>query len=290
MRPPRSRSISIRGTTSPRASSRRRSCWSRGTRRPRWRRTRQLPRSALNDAEVKAAIKALSPKTGTKEQRQHHHDLHELTSASRTSVRSRRGVLRDQTTHPPAYRRGRPAAHPRSARWLLRLLPVDEAALVQPHGGRYRGVARASQFLFTFSGAGADRLQRPIGIEIVGTKVYVVDTVRHTIFIYDQNGQQTGKFGTDRDGHAALHRAEPQGRQPLRLGPAQARGPEVQRGRQVPWRVQPEPAKEAAAQVRYRRRAVGADRARLRRRRHDVRHRGAQGPPAAHLRAATARS
>lgn len=52
------------------------------------------------------------------------------------------------------------------------------------------------QFLFAFSGSGTDRLQRPIGIDIVGPKVYVVDTVRHTIFIYDQNGMQTGKFGT----------------------------------------------------------------------------------------------
>jgi DNA-binding beta-propeller fold protein YncE len=51
-------------------------------------------------------------------------------------------------------------------------------------------------FLYTFSGAGANRLQRPIGIEIVGKNVYVVDTVRHTIFVYDQNGRQTGKFGT----------------------------------------------------------------------------------------------
>lgn len=52
------------------------------------------------------------------------------------------------------------------------------------------------EFLFAFSGAGGDRLQRPIGIEIAGPKVYVVDTVRHTIFAYDQNGTQTGKFGT----------------------------------------------------------------------------------------------
>ncbi len=53
------------------------------------------------------------------------------------------------------------------------------------------------QFLFAFSGAGGDRLQRPIGIEIVGPRVYVVDTVKHTVFIYDQNGNQTGKFGTE---------------------------------------------------------------------------------------------
>ena len=52
-------------------------------------------------------------------------------------------------------------------------------------------------FLFSFSGTGGDRLQRPIGIEIVGPKVYVIDTVRHTVFVYNQNGDQTGKFGTD---------------------------------------------------------------------------------------------
>ncbi len=54
------------------------------------------------------------------------------------------------------------------------------------------------EFLFAFSGTGADRLQRPIGIEIVGPRVYVVDTVKRTVFIYDQNGNQTGKFGTDK--------------------------------------------------------------------------------------------
>ncbi len=51
-------------------------------------------------------------------------------------------------------------------------------------------------FLFSFSGTGGDRLQRPVGIEIVGPKVYVVDTVRRTVFVYNQNGDQTGKFGT----------------------------------------------------------------------------------------------
>jgi DNA-binding beta-propeller fold protein YncE len=51
-------------------------------------------------------------------------------------------------------------------------------------------------FLFSFSGAGGDRLQRPVGIEIVGPKVYVVDTLKHTVFAYNQNGDQTGKFGT----------------------------------------------------------------------------------------------
>jgi len=52
------------------------------------------------------------------------------------------------------------------------------------------------EFLFAFSGAGSDRLQRPIGVEIVGQNVYVVDTIKHTVFVYNQNGDQTAKFGT----------------------------------------------------------------------------------------------
>ncbi len=58
------------------------------------------------------------------------------------------------------------------------------------------GAIAPPQFLFAFSGAGGDRLQRPIGIAIDGTKVFVADATRHTIFVYDQNGNQKNKFGT----------------------------------------------------------------------------------------------
>jgi len=52
------------------------------------------------------------------------------------------------------------------------------------------------EFLFSFSGTGTEKLQSPLGVAVVGTKVYVADSVRHTIFTYDQDGRQTGKFGT----------------------------------------------------------------------------------------------
>ena len=52
------------------------------------------------------------------------------------------------------------------------------------------------EFLFSFSGTGTEKLQSPLGIAILGQKVYVADSVRHTIFTYDQNGRQTGRFGT----------------------------------------------------------------------------------------------
>lgn len=52
------------------------------------------------------------------------------------------------------------------------------------------------QFLFSFSGTGMNRLQRPVGILVDKGKVYVADSQRHTIFTYDENGNMTGSFGT----------------------------------------------------------------------------------------------
>lgn len=52
------------------------------------------------------------------------------------------------------------------------------------------------EFLFSFSGTGTNRLQRPLGVLVDKGKVYVSDTQRHTIFTYDENGTMTGSFGT----------------------------------------------------------------------------------------------
>lgn len=62
--------------------------------------------------------------------------------------------------------------------------------------GGTEGAIQPPEFFFAFSGTGVFKLQRPIGIDIVGEKVFVVDAVRHTIFSYDLNGRQTGYFGT----------------------------------------------------------------------------------------------
>ena len=51
------------------------------------------------------------------------------------------------------------------------------------------------QFLFSFSGTGLNRLQRPVGVMVDKGKVYVADSARRTIFTYDENGKMTGSFG-----------------------------------------------------------------------------------------------
>ena len=51
------------------------------------------------------------------------------------------------------------------------------------------------QFLFAFSGTGFNRLQRPIGVLVDSGRVYVTDSVRARIFMYNENGDLTGSFG-----------------------------------------------------------------------------------------------
>jgi DNA-binding beta-propeller fold protein YncE len=52
------------------------------------------------------------------------------------------------------------------------------------------------QFLFAFSGNGFNRMQRPVGVLADGGRVYVADSVRSRIFVYNENGDMTGSFGT----------------------------------------------------------------------------------------------
>jgi sugar lactone lactonase YvrE len=58
------------------------------------------------------------------------------------------------------------------------------------------GVVQPPQFLYSFSAAGQLRLQRPIGILADNGTVYVTDSVRHTIFAFDESGTFKGSFGT----------------------------------------------------------------------------------------------
>lgn len=52
------------------------------------------------------------------------------------------------------------------------------------------------QFLFAFSGNGFNRMQRPVGVLVDGGRVYVADSVRSRVFVYNENGDMTGSFGT----------------------------------------------------------------------------------------------
>lgn len=51
------------------------------------------------------------------------------------------------------------------------------------------------EFLFSFSGQGGDRLQRPIDVLVDDGSVYVTDSVRSRIFRFDEDGNPKGSFG-----------------------------------------------------------------------------------------------
>lgn len=51
------------------------------------------------------------------------------------------------------------------------------------------------EFLYTFSGQGGDRLQRPIGVLVDDGTVYVSDSIRSRIFTFTEQGDLTGSFG-----------------------------------------------------------------------------------------------
>lgn len=52
------------------------------------------------------------------------------------------------------------------------------------------------QYLYTFSGGEEERLQRPIGVYVDGPDVYVVDSARHTIEVFNESGERRRSFGT----------------------------------------------------------------------------------------------
>jgi sugar lactone lactonase YvrE len=58
------------------------------------------------------------------------------------------------------------------------------------------GLVPPPEFLFSFSGEGADRLQRPTGVMVDGNRVYITDTERRKIYTFDLNGRMRGSFGT----------------------------------------------------------------------------------------------
>lgn len=51
-------------------------------------------------------------------------------------------------------------------------------------------------YLYTFSGGDVERLQRPIGVMVDGEEVFVVDSARHTIEVFNEDGDRIRSFGT----------------------------------------------------------------------------------------------
>jgi sugar lactone lactonase YvrE len=56
------------------------------------------------------------------------------------------------------------------------------------------------QFLFAFSGTGAQAMTRPTGIAVIGDRVYVTDTALRTVRAYDRTGAFLFDFGPIKDG------------------------------------------------------------------------------------------
>lgn len=61
--------------------------------------------------------------------------------------------------------------------------------------GTATSVIPMPEFLFTFSGEGGDRLQRPVGVMVDDGTVYVTDSVRSRIYTFDEDGNLKGSFG-----------------------------------------------------------------------------------------------
>lgn len=53
------------------------------------------------------------------------------------------------------------------------------------------------EFLFSFSGEGDERLQRPVGVLVADGTVYVSDSVRKRIFTFSEEGDLRSAFGKD---------------------------------------------------------------------------------------------
>ncbi|HET6351431.1 MAG TPA: hypothetical protein VFG89_04790 [Coriobacteriia bacterium] len=62
--------------------------------------------------------------------------------------------------------------------------PVENSAVVQP-----------PQFLFSFNTQGKTRMQRPVGVLADGNEVFVVDSARPLISVYNQDGKFLRSFG-----------------------------------------------------------------------------------------------
>lgn len=61
--------------------------------------------------------------------------------------------------------------------------------------GAEESVIAPPQFLFSFSGESAERLQRPIGVLVHEGTVYVTDSVRGRIYTFGEDGQTKSSFG-----------------------------------------------------------------------------------------------
>ncbi|MGE5531559.1 MAG: hypothetical protein ACM3VW_05525 [Bacteroidota bacterium] len=56
------------------------------------------------------------------------------------------------------------------------------------------GSVTPPQFMYSFSGTGGNRLQRPVGVLVTDKTVYVADSVRGKVFKYDLDGNLQGAF------------------------------------------------------------------------------------------------
>lgn len=64
-------------------------------------------------------------------------------------------------------------------------------------GASTAAVISPPQYLFSFNGgAGGTRMQRPVGVLADGNDVYVVDSARHTIDVFNLEGDYKRSFGT----------------------------------------------------------------------------------------------
>ena len=186
-------------------------------------RTRTTPRSV-------AAVKRLSPKTGTTGKAKPARPPRPRTDVRAVVRQPRRGVPRDQTTHPTdSSSRQSCCLILVLLAGLLRLLPRDQAALVQSHresAPRPRWPRPASSS--RSAGLAATGCSGRSASRSSGPKVYVVGHgPAHDLRLRPErpSDRQVRHHG---NGHAALHRPQPQGRQPLRHRPAQARDAQVQ--------------------------------------------------------------
>lgn len=77
--------------------------------------------------------------------------------------------------------------------YAFRTLSGSMASPLAPTGSGRQ--SRAPEFLFSFEGSRLDPMVRPVGVLADESGVYVVDSARHTIDIFDQDGEFRSSFG-----------------------------------------------------------------------------------------------
>ncbi|MHB9002445.1 MAG: NHL repeat-containing protein, partial [Coriobacteriia bacterium] len=74
------------------------------------------------------------------------------------------------------------------------LATIRSAEPPGPSTGRIR-TSGAPRFLFSFSGSRLDPIVRPVGVLADESGVYVVDSARHVIDVFDEDGEFRTSFG-----------------------------------------------------------------------------------------------